>query len=730
MFTSVYLIRFKLRKLIHIAVLSLSILFFDVYSSSLCQEHTDTLTQVVITADRERINSTQTGLTELDSTKFKSGYAFLSSPDVVKVIQMLPGVASGTELMSGMYVHGGDGSDNLFLLDGVPLYQVSHLAGLFSPFNADVVEKVDFYKSGFPARYGGRLSSVVDIKTKEGDYHKFKGQFSVGLIDGRVQVEGPIVKGKSSYNVALRRSWLDLVTAPAFAIYNIGRSNRTSFRYSMTDFNANVSFILGPGDKLIARLYTGWDMLMTKEEKDQKIYGSEIFEGMDRRALDIDYGNLTGSVQWLKNNSSTLKSKMTLYALLGNSTIGSDTYTWKVDEDTGYDLSSENREINDCKINLIGLNADFDWKPTERQHVRFGGSYQYHVFAAGRSRRISEPFKKDSVRYDNSYFNHELSAFVEDEISVTHWLKANVGLRYGFFSTKAAPYHVFEPRAALKWQISEQSSFKLSYTEMSQFVHLISAMYFDLPTNMWMPSTENIKPMQSKQFAAGYYHKLPYGMHVNVEGWYKEMDHLLEYQGMSSIFPPVDKWETSFIDGQGLSYGGELEYGYTGTKVEATLYYTLSWNNRLYRDIYPSWYPDRNDNRHKITLMGTWKISPSVDFYAAWNYHSGGWMTIPEKILLKDNQASVSTKEINLIEFYSRPNNSQLPDYHRLDMGCNIRKKTKKGHECIWNISVYNAYCRLNPFSIVLERADDGKFVGQAYAFIPIIPSFSYTYKF
>ena len=243
------------------------------------EEQHDTLSESIVTAlIAKNLNTTQTGFKKLDKKKFDMGFAVLSSPDVIKTLQQLPGVATGTELLSGMYVRGGDGADNLYLLDGVPLYQVSHLLGLFSSFNTDLVESLDFYKSGFPARYGGRLSSVVDVKTREGDYEEYHGLFSIGLLDGRFQFEGPIVKDKTTFNIGLRRSWMDVITEPVSMIISSQQDRDFRIKYAFWDLNANITHRFSDISKLSFDLYGGRDAM--------KFVSGEAYE-------EYDYDNKT-----------------------------------------------------------------------------------------------------------------------------------------------------------------------------------------------------------------------------------------------------------------------------------------------------------------------------------------------------------------------------------------------------------------------------------------------------
>ena len=256
---------------------------------------------------------------------------------------------------------------------------------------------------------------------------------------------------------------------------------------------------------------------------------------------------------------------------------------------------------------------------------------------------------------------------------------------------------------------------------MSQFAHLISTTYLDIPTNCWLPSTPEIAPMRSRQVAGGIYCSLPLNFRLNIEGWYKTMDNLLEYSGANALFPPLDTWETSFYKGRGRSYGLETEFGWRSRALSLTAYYTLSWSQRKFDDIWTGWYSHRHDNRHKLTLMACWKISRAVDIYATWNYNSGGWMTVATHIY---NPGEVFHR------IYTTPNNVNLPDYHRLDLGANFRKTSKGGLEHVWNIGIYNAYCRKNVVFVAVNEREDKSLYGTGRAIFPIIPSFSYTLKF
>ena len=520
------------------------------------EEQNDSIPEAIITAlVKTPVNSTQTGLERIDGSKLNRGFAFLSSPDVIKTIQTLPGVSSGTELLSGLYVHGGTGSDNLYLMDGVPLYSVGHLAGVFSSFNSDVIDNVDFYKSGFPARYGGRMSSVVDVTTRDGDFNDYSGTFSVGLIEGRFQMEGPIVKGKTSFNFGLRRSWLDVLTVPGFALYNKLRdpesSSHTIMRYAMTDLNGKITHKFSDDNTLALSVFAGQDVLKTISKDDpidwQK-YGNE-----SNMELGLRWGNVLASLRWKYNISDNLRSDVNLYHVQSRARVGLTNY-WRRTDESEVNEKTDN-DINNARVFDTGLKADFLWHLTPNQHVRFGAEAIWHFFAPERiSERIYSytgtlPISQKNFE-GSTYHGVEPSLYIEDEISLTDWMTANLGLRYVMFLTDGKAYNRLEPRAALRFRIGEIASIKMSYSDMNQFSHRVNAFSpLEVPTGFWMPSTSTVAPMHSRQYSLGSYFNLPHNIKLDIEGYYKSMENIREYMGISSLYPPLDKWEEDYTSG-------------------------------------------------------------------------------------------------------------------------------------------------------------------------------------
>ncbi len=705
------------------------------------QELQDTLTAARVSADRMRtVMRTQTGLTRLSAEDLNTGFAVFSTPDLIKTLQLLPGVASGTELMSGLFVHGGTGGDNLFLLDGSSIYNTSHLIGLFSAFNADVVDGVDFYKSGFPARYGGRLSSVVDVTTRDGDLYEYHGTFSLGLIDGRLQYEGPLVRGKTSFQFGLRRTWMDTITIPAIAYVNSqnsARGDKVRGHYAFWDLNLGITHHLSNRDVLRLRLFNGMDRLRVGDDQlvrdTDNTTGEVLHTGYDNLDGVLAWGSTTAGFTWNHTFSDRLASRMGLYYSFNLSKVKYGARFWSWDD--GMDNYSCTEESDLSGIHGIRLGADFDWEPFPRHHIRFGASLEHHIYLPERSLHQWKELGKTTEEASNwsagiRYSGEEPSVYIEDEMTLLPGLTANAGVRAAVFLVKGKAYALPEPRIALRYDASDAVALKASYTLMNQFEHRLQTTYVDLPSYLWLPTTSDIRPMHSQQAAAGVYTRLPHGMHLDVEGFWKTMEHIYEYSGPAALYPPVDRWESAFSEGRGRAYGAEVAFGWENEKTAVDVAYTLSWSERFFPEFSDRWYRDRNDNRHKFNITATHEFSKRFEIYGGWVYHSGNRMTVGSQ---GKYQGTIERYDRSLFYYYDRvytgPNNIKLPDYHRLDVGMNFIKHRSDGKIRTWNFSIYNAYCRLNTVYADVE-IDDGEYVGRSYGLIPIIPTFSYTLKF
>ena len=687
----------------------------------------DTLEAAIVQDDKTiREIVTQTSIKKIDGSKIGRNFAVLGAPDLIKALQMLPGVSDGSELSSGLYVRGGDGSDNLYLLDGVPMYQISHLIGLFSSFNTDVIDNADFYKGGFPARFGGRLSSVVDVGVREGDFNKWHGQVSVGLVDGHIQVDGPLIPGKTSINFGVRRTWLDIVKNIAM-LFIKGEDNREmagNFHYDFGDFNLKVVHKFSPVSKLSLSGYYGQDLmklniLMRPEDM------TEDFN------FDLKWGNMLGSLVWDRAWSETFDMQAFLYYTNYTARMKMilDATSVQVDEDGNKTTSKiHTHEYNQSRIYDLGTGVNFFSKRWDGHHVRFGGSGVFHTYDPSREEILTASMNgmpilpSDPSNQSKHYLGGELAVYAEDEISLGRQWRINLGLRDALFVVDGKAYNRVEPRAAVKFMALDYLDFKGSFSTMNQFAHVVSATYTDMPVDMWMPSTARIKPMGSNQYVLGAALKLPQNLTFDVEAFYKTMNHLYEYAETNTMMPKIDKWEDAFEEGIGRAYGAEFSLEYETAKLNAAAYYTLSKTERLFKTFYYTWYPARNDNRHKVTLTASYRFNRKFELYGAWNYHTGNKFTGKSGVIWDGN------RDLGR-DLYESPNNYSLPPYHRLDLGLNWHRKTRHGFEATTTLSIYNAYCHFNTMLGMIEE-HDGKMVGVAYGIIPIIPTFSHALKF
>ncbi len=707
------------------------------------------LPEVVVNGDfNSPLLTTQTGKRSFSNKDIKTEFSLMSSPDVVKTLQRVSGVAEGQELASGLYVHGGNGDENLFLIDGTPLYDTNHALGLFSSFNADVVKNVDFYKSGFPARYGGRLSSVVDVRTADGNMEHFHGAYRIGLLDASLQFEGPVIKDKTSYNIGMRRSWMDLLSRPLTRAFS-EKDEKLSIGYYFMDLNAKVTHRFSNRSKIDLSIYHGKDSWDVKDdENDSKSDGYQPNQNYDRELTksQLDWGNFNVAFNWNYQFSPKLFSNLTavyshnrskLYALDDDHYIcPSGEYATSVYHlEHGYTST----------IYDAGYRLAFDYRPSPRHHIRLGHDYTMHLFQPQTAMQLdytgyegSASAQADTIQVNSSnrHVAHEWTAYAEDEIYINKKWSLNVGFNTGLFHISDKNFLNIDPRFALKYQLSNEVSLKASFTQMTQYVHKVSNSYLSLPTDYWVPTTRNLKPMRSYQFAAGVYAQPNRHWVLSLEGYYKLSRHLLQYSSWVGIEPPAENWDSQVMDGKGLFYGLEADVTYRTNHLTLSGSYTLSWNKRKYEDFYQDWYYDKFDNRHKLNLSLRYAFNKKVSCFAVWNYHTGNHATVPTQLAalpgLPDGDGKYLGSWWSSASYvYATPNNLTLPAYHRLDLGFDFHHVTKHGHERIWNLSIYNAYCHLNSMYVKVDFDEKTQqFRAKNKGFIPILPSFSYTIKF
>jgi hypothetical protein len=686
--------------------------------------------EVVVNGDvHSPLLSTQTGKRTLTAADINTEFSLLSSPDVVKVLQQTSGVASGVEGSSGLYVHGGENDENLFLLDHSPLYNINHSLGLFSSFNSDIIKNVDFYKSGFPARYGGRVSSVTDICTREGDLEKAKGTFSIGLLDGRLQLEGPIVKGRTSYNLALRRSWLDLISTPIFALVNKGQDDKYKIGYLFYDFNAKVTHHLNDHSLTWLSVYFGHDHYDIRDKDIDDNYYTTYTSDVSN---DFKWGNMNATLNFSDRFSNGLSGDISAVYTQSKSVDGYGDDEYYTMDDIRHRTSMD-LQYNKSKLYDIGIKADFDWHLGCFHHLRFGAGYTLHSFHPHTNRQAfyyGENAVDTTVMASSSKIeSFETAFYVEDEMHLLPSLSANVGARSTLSIVRGCHYYHLDPRMAIKYQLNNTMAFKFSYTMMSQYVHRIASTYLDMPTDYWVPITDKIKPMRSWQIAGGGYFQPNNHFLFTLEGFFKRTYHQLQYRDWMGFQPAADRWEKDVMDGEGKSYGLEADARYSTARFLLSASYTLSWSWRYFNEMGNYWFRDKFDNRHKLFLTGRWNISRKTSMYASWQYHSGNRVTLPSQYVnLPDMPGEDAHEDAGYI--YGKPNNYGVPAYHRLDVGFNFTHQTRRGYKSIWNLSIYNAYCHLNSMYVKLRRNNDGRILARCRGYIPVIPSVSYTLKF
>ena len=705
----------------------------------------DSLDEVVVRGDmHSRVLSTQTGKRTLSSAELNTEFSVLSSPDLLKTLQRTSGVQEGVELTSGMHVHGGNNDENLFLIDRTPVYGNSHAIGLFSAFNTDVIRQTDFYKSGFPARFGGRLSSVTDVHTIDGDSIRGHGLLNIGLIDGRLMFQGPIKlrrerqqieRGErqgysTTYVLGVRRTWMDFVTVPAIYIHNKNnKDNKMDFRYFLHDINAKLTHRLSARSSIYLSLYSSKDYLKIKKDMEDE-------NNTDNENLKISYGNINIAAGWKGMLGKTLTADFCALFSRYRSHYEYNTLYQKKGSSDAY--SSVTKRLYNSSVNDFGTRAELHWRPSMRHDIHFGGDIMQHVFRPQTRQQYDSygtnitPTDTSNISVAGTQYATEANVYVEDEMHIGERWNLNIGMRAGLFRTRTAngsekTFRNIDPRVALKYQASHSTSLKFSLSEMTQNIHCISNSYLSLPTDYWVPTTERLHPMRSGQLAVGAYYQPTRHWLLSLEGYYKESNRLLQYANWLGLEPPADAWDTKVSEGRGRFYGVEADVRYQDKRLKIDAAYTLSWNRRRFDDFFPEWYYDKFDNRHKFNITMRCRLSKGTHFYAGWIYRTGNRMTAPTQYADMPDLGEGRSQGF----VYERPNNIVLPAYHRLDLGFDIHHKTKRGHERVWNWSIYNAYCHFNTLFVNVKYDETtGRIRAKAKGYIPIIPSFSYTIKF
>ena len=675
--------------------------------------------EVVVEAEApdQNVESTNMSQVKVDVKTIKELPAFMGEVDVLKTIQLLPGVQSSGEGSSGFYVRGGGPDQNLILLDEATVYNASHLFGFFSVFNADAIKDINLIKGGMPAQYGGRLASVLDISMKEGNSRKLEVDGGIGLISSRMTLQGPIKKDTSSFILSGRRTYIDVLVNPLI-------NDTSAFKgtgYYFYDLTSKVNYRISDKDRIFLSGYFGRDVFTFRNKK----------RGF---AFDIPWGNATASMRWNHLFNDRL--------FVNTSVIFSDyNFSFSAEQnDFEFKLSSGITDWN--------TKVDFSYLPNYRHTIKFGTHFTYHTFVpgsvSGRSGEVS--FEPDQIF---KQYSNEGAIYFSDDVEVNENIKIHAGLRYSSFQyggpvtvrnylkneitgDTSNHHRHLEPRLSLRYKLNKTSSLKTSYTQNYQYIHLASVSSVSLPTDLWIPSSKIIKPQYGRQFALGYFKNLfDNKWEMSVEAYHKKMENLIEYR--EGVFPEDNtnsNQDDAFTFGNGESYGIEFFIKKRLGKTTGWVGYTLSKTDRLFDSLNNGeLFPAKYDRTHDVSFTASHELNDQWVFSAVFVYATGNTLTPVKDRYVFDG---------NFYSQYGERNSYRMPAYHRMDVSATYsRNKPNKKFNSSWNFSVYNLYNRANPYFIYFDvegegSLNEGDFQAQAYqiSLFPILPSITWNFNF
>lgn len=691
------------------------------------------LSEAVVTAQQETgISATKMSAIEVPLQIVKSAPALFGESDVIKTIQLLPGVQGGLEGFSGIYVRGGGPDENLLLLDGIPVYNAEHMLGIFSMFQPEAIKKMTLIKGAFPARYGGRISSIVDVRTNDGNLYETSGNIGISMLADKFHLEGPLWKGKTSYSISARGMHTAFLKPMLKALKFDGN-------YYFYDLDAKLTHWVNERNRLYLNVYNGMDNLHYKHaEKQQYTLPNSPVQSTNNASMGMRWGNTVAALRWNHILSGQLFSNTTLAYNRYRFVTVTDLL---MEERQGNTVMDKNYYSFDYRSGMRDwvLKTDLDYFPSTRHKLHFGGSYTLHRFIPETS-SIARQVNDAATQVDTSWrssilvqIGHEFSLYAEDEIQLSDALALNPGVHASLFNTQGKSYWALEPRMSAKWAFAQGWSTKAAYSRMSQYVHLLSSSQMSLPIDLWVPITRNIAPEVSSQYSLGLYYGGIRGWEFSLEAYFKDMDNVVEYKDGVSFFLNSVGWENKVETGRGRAMGIELFVEKTMGKTTGWLGYTLSKSDRIFPTINAGKsFPFRYDRRHNINLVLNHRFSKKFDMSTTWTYASGGVTTLGERTVAM----SSPTGEVYEAEHVPSRNNFRLPASHTLNLGFNLHKPHYRG-ESVWNLSIYNAYNHMNPNFVVKDT--DSFFRGDEYVMraklvkltiLPIFPSIGYTRSF
>jgi len=661
------------------------------------------------TKQNDNITNTEMGVEKLDMKTINKIPVLFGERDILKTIQLLPGVKSAGEGATGFYVRGGGADQNLVLLDEAPVYNASHLLGFFSVFNSDAVKDVTLYKGTQPSPYGGRLSSVLDVKMKDGNDKRHSVSGGIGLIASRLNIEGPIVKEKGSFMLTGRRTYADV-----FTVFSKDTNIQKAKLY-FYDFNAKANYKINDNNRIYLSGYFGKDVLGFGED------------------FGIDWGNATGTLRW----NHIFNDKLFL-----NTSLIFSNFDYNIDVSAGstnFNVFSRIRDWN--------LKQDYQYFANNNSEFKFGFNSIYHTIVPGVLSlqqdsvdfdfAVSNKFGLENAIYASHKYKFKKHLTVEYGARLSSWSSLGPGTFYTYDtngeqsdSTKygkgefATTYINIEPRLTLNYVINEMSSVKASYNRNTQNLHLLSNSNGGSPTDLWIGSSNNVKPEIADQVALGYFRNFNKNQYeFSAEIYYKDMQNQIDYKtGAQLNFN--ENVESQLLFGRGRAYGLELFVKKKTGKLNGWVGYTLARSERKIPGINNgNYYPAKQDRTHEISVVSIYELSKKLTISGTWIYYTGNAVTFPAGKYTVDDQ---------VFFYYPERNANRMPDYHRLDLGLTWTRKKTERKESSWNLSIYNAYNRANAFSINFQEDPEDPTKTQAVqtTLFKIIPSISYNFKF
>lgn len=710
----------------------------DVRENVELKSSTIDIQEISISAEKadKNVQSIDMGKNTLEVEKIKTLPAFFGEVDILKTIQLLPGVQSAGEGNSGYYVRGGGPDQNLILLDEATVYNASHLFGFFSVFNADAIQNLTLTKGGMPANYGGRLASVLDIQMKEGNNKEFHGEGGLGFIASRFTFQGPIKKDTSSFIVSARRTFVDLFLREPFIKKG---SNAEGNSYYFYDLNAKVNYKFNDKNRVFLSGYFGRDVFKFNSPN------SDF-------AVNIPWGNATLTARWnhLFNDKLFLNTSIIYTDYQFEFTGGQDAFEFKL-------FSG----ITDYNAKL-----DFTYLPNVKHNIKFGGQYIYHTFVPSSVSARSGDVVFDLGGIVKNYA-HDFALFANDEWDITPKFKVSYGGRFTIFQQvgpykryvldasrdivtdtinyergeNVKTYSNFEPRLAMRYTLNDVSSLKASYTQNYQYIHLATQSGVSLPTDVWVPSSQVVKPQYGTQYALGYFRNFKDNWYeTSIEVYYKELKNQIEYKDGSLPENNVgNNIDNQFEFGSGEAYGIELFLKKAKGKFNGWIGYTFAFTNRTFPNLNGGkTFSAKYDRRHDASIVLTYELSSKWTFGATWVYATGNALTLPQERYLINDGYLLGNSEVfpgQITYEYGERNSYRQPAYHRLDVSATLTVKKKKKWESSWNFSVFNVYNRANPYFIYFDDVSDyekGILAVQAkqVSLFPLLPSVTYNFKF